>query len=145
MGESDVDSLMMVYREAVKICNKHSLSFSFNVDHGTYETALEFVGNTTHHPPISPNWDSNPTIFCPDILDYHNKIIIEWEEEVGNRRAGAKLAKKGHHREGDMDTKRDTRRTQYYNGGNFRVLRLYESDNSWSEKLSMFLLGLTTL
>ena len=39
------------------------------------------------------------------MLDYHNKIIIEYEEEVGERRSGAKLAKKGHHREDDMDTK----------------------------------------
>lgn len=142
MGQIDIDSLMMVYRETVRLADVHSLPFSFSVDHGTYETAIEFVGNVSHHPPMSKNWDSNPTIFCPDLLDFHNKIIIEWEEEVGNRRPGAKLAKKGHNREGDMDTKRDSRRTQYYKSGKFRVLRIYESDKMWKEKLEAFLLSI---
>ncbi len=133
---------MMVYRKCVKLCKENSLSFKFTVDHGTFETAIEFIGSKPYHPPISESWEQNPTIFCPDLLDYHNKIIIEYEEEVGNRRPGAKLAQKGHHREGDMDTKRDTRRTRYYRDGKFRVLRIYESDIMWQKKLAEFLLKL---
>lgn len=142
MGEIDTESLMKVYRECVKLCKEYSLPFAFRVDHGTYETAIEFIGSKPYHPPLSESWEQNPIIFCPDLLDYYNKIIIEYEEEVGKRRSGAKLAKKGHHREGDMDTKRDIRRTRYYRDGGFRVLRIYEADIMWHKKLVEFLLNL---
>jgi len=142
MGEIDIDHLMKIYRECVELCKVHHLPYSFSVDHGTYETAIEFIGSKSYHPPISENWNQNPDIFCPDLLDYHNKIIIEYEEEVGERRAGSKLARKGHHREGDMDTKRDVRRNLYYNDGKFRVLRIYDSDMLWQKKLAGFLIKL---
>jgi len=139
MGEIDIESLMKIYRECVALCKEHQLPFTFRVDHGTYETAIEFVESKSYHPPISENWNQNPDLFCPDILDYEHKIIIEYEEEVGGRRPGAKLARKGHHREGDMDTKRDVRRNLYYKEGKFRALRIYESDNLWKKKLADFL------
>ena len=142
MGEIDIESLMKIYRECVSICKEYHLSYSFRVDHGTYETAIEFIGSKSYHPPISENWNQNPEIFCPDLLDYENKIIIEYEEEVGERRPGAKLARKGHHREGDLDTKQDVRRNSYYNDGAFRVLRIYESDILWQKKLVDFLMKL---
>lgn len=142
MGEIDVENLMKIYRECVALCKEHQLGFVFKVDHGTYETAIEFIGSKSYHPPISKNWNQNPEIFCPDLLDYYNKIIIEYEEEVGQRLLGAKLARKGHHREGDMDTKRDVKRNLYYKDGKFRVLRIYESDILWQKKLADFLINL---
>ncbi len=142
MGEIDIESLMKIYRECVAICKEHHLQFIFQVDHGTYETAIEFIGSKSYHPPISENWNQNPEIFCPDLLDYYNKIIIEYEEEVGGRRPGAKLARKGHHREGDLDTKRDFKRNLYYKDGAFRVLRIYESDKLWQKKITDFLMKL---
>ena len=140
MGQVDIESLFRVYEQVKEITKQHNLQFSFKIDHGTYETAIEFVGNKSFHPPISENWDSHPDIFCPDLLDWHNKIIIEYEEEVGNPRSGAFLAKKGHHREGDMDNKRDTRRGIFYEQAGFHILRLWESDQLWKEKLEKFLL-----
>ena len=142
MGEIDIENLMKIYRECVSLCKEHQFPFTFQVDHGTYETAIEFIGSKSYHPPISKNWNQTPDIFCPDLLDYYNKIIIEYEEEVGKRQTGAKLARKGHHREGDMDTKRDVRRNLYYNNGKFRVLRIYESDILWQKKLANFLMKL---
>lgn len=142
MGEIDIEPLMKIYRECVAICKEHQLPFIFQVDHGTYETAIEFIGSKSYHPPISENWNQNPEIFCPDLLDYYNKIIIEYEEEVGGRRPGAKLARKGHHREGDLDTKRDFKRNLYYKDGAFRVLRIYESDKLWQKKITDFLMKL---
>ncbi len=142
MGLVDIDSLFRVYYQIKKIIKKHSLLISFKIDHGTYETAIEFVGTRFFHPPLSKNWDSNPDILCPDLLDWHNKIIIEYEEEIGEQRRGAFLAKKGHHREGDMDNKRDTRRGTFYKQTGFHILRLWESDNMWEEKLETFLLTL---
>jgi fructose/tagatose bisphosphate aldolase len=143
MGEIDIDHLMKIYRQCVRLCKKYQLPFTFHVDHGTYETAIEFIGSKSYHPPISENWNQNPDIFCPDLLDYEHKIIIEYEEEVGERQTGSKLARKGHHREGDMDTKRDIRRNLYYEDGKFRVLRIYESDILWQKKLANFLIELT--
>jgi len=142
VGLVDIDSLFRIYEQVKKIIKKHDLLFSFKVDHGTYETAIEFVGNKSFHPPISENWGSHRDIFCPDLLDWHNRIIIEYEEEVGERRRGAFLAKKGHHREGDMDNKRDTRREKFYKHRGFHILRIWESDNMWEEKLETFLLAL---
>ncbi len=140
MGVADIDSLFRVYDQLKKIIKQHELQFSFKIDEGTFETAIEFIGSKPYHPPLSQDWSSKSVIFCPDLLDWHHKIIIEFEEEIGDRRPGAKLAKKGHHREGDMDNKRDTRRTGYYKHGGFHTLRIWESDKSWKKKLEQFLL-----
>ena len=142
MGEVDIENLFRIYDHTNFIIKKHSLLFSFKIDHGTYETAIEFVGNRTFHPPISKNWDSNYDILCPDLLDYHNRVIIEYEEEIGEPQRGAALAKKGHSREGDFDTRRDERRNHYYTQGGFRLLRIWESDKLWREKVEEFLLNL---
>ena len=140
MGHQDIASLFVINGEIKTICKKHNWDFSFKIDLGNYETALEFVGITIFHPPIAKDWSTNPIILCPDLLDYNNKLIIEYEEEIGNKRNGSKLAKKGHHREGDFDNKRDTRRNKFYTRGGFHVLRLWESDQDWKEKLEEFLL-----
>jgi hypothetical protein len=140
MGHQDIASLFVIKGEISTISKKNNLDFSFKVDLGNYETALEFVGVNAFHPPISKDWSTNPIILCPDLLDYHNRMIIEYEEEIGNRRTGARLAKKGHHREGDFDNSRDSRRNKFYKRGGFHVLRIWESDKNWKEKLEEFLL-----
>lgn len=145
MGVKDSDALHAIYDKAKTFCKANDLPYSFKVDNGDYETAIEFTYEDakwhTAHPPISKNWDSNPTILCPDILDYEHKLVIEFEEEPGPRKSGAHYAKKGHSREGDIDTKKDIRRGDYYSWGKFRVLRFYEADlkeENW-EKLYKFL------
>jgi hypothetical protein len=140
MGHQDIASLFVIKGEIRILCKKNNLDFSFKVDLGNYETALEFVGVNVFHPPISKDWSTSPIILCPDLLDYHHRMIIEYEEEIGNRRAGAQLAKKGHNREGDFDNSRDSRRNKFYKRGGFHVLRLWESDKNWKEKLEEFLL-----
>ena len=141
MGEIDLEKLFEIYYECLLISKKYNLPYRFKIDEGTYETAIEFIECKPHHPPISKNWKSKPIIFCPDLFDYYNKIIIEYEEEVGKPLAGATLAKKGHSSEGDFDTKRDERRNKYYKDGGFRVLRLWESDKSWRKTLKNFLMS----
>ena len=140
MGLADIESHFRIYNQVKKIIKTHNLLFSFKVDTGAFETAIEFIEEKPYHPPLSKDWSQKPIILCPDLLDWHNKIIIEYEEEVGDKRLGAKLARKGHHREGDMDNKRDIRRTQYYKLGGFHTLRIWESDESWKESLELFLL-----
>jgi len=140
MGYIDIAALFTINGEIKNINKKHNLHNSFKIDLGNYETALEFVGHQIFHPPISKDWSTNPIILCPDLLDYHNRLIIEYEEEIGEKRKGAKLAKKGHNREGDMDNYQDARRNKFYNRGGFHVLRLWESDKDWKEKLENFVI-----
>jgi len=146
MGHKDLAALDAIYQKAKEICNVENLQFQFTVDHGDYETAIQFkeigINQVYHaHPPYSEDWESNPEIICPDIMDYAHKIIIEYEEESGNRKPGAHLAKKGHGHPGDLPTKRDTRRNRYYELGGFHFLQYWESDlkaKNW-EKLRTFL------
>ena len=145
MGLVDIESLFRIYEQVKKITKQHNLDFSFKIDHGTYETAIEFVGKKSFHSPISKNWNTNPDIFCPDLLDYHNKIIIEYEEGIGEPSTGAKPARKGHSREGDIDSKRDERRNNFYEQAGFRLIRIWESDKAWQKKLERSLLQLGSI
>lgn len=145
MGNVDLEKLFDIYYEALYIAKKYNLPYHFKIDEGTYETALEFIEDKSYHPPISTTWKPKPVIFCPDLLDYYHKIIIEYEEEVGEPQLGAKLATKGHNREGDFDTKRDEKRNRYYNLAGFSVLRIWKSDNFWRDKLKTFLCDLSSL
>jgi len=142
MGVIDIENLFQIYYEINKIKKKHKLYFNFKIDSGNYETAIEFVGINHFHPPISHDWSGNPTIFCPDLLDYHHHIIVEYEEEIGNKRPGARLAKKGHNRRGDIANKRDERRNRYYKQAGFHYLQIWEHEINWQEKLESFLLNI---
>lgn len=143
MGQIDLENLFKIYYEINSIKKKHNLNkLNFKIDEGCYETAIEFVGSTHYHPPISQDWSNSPIIFCPDLLDYNNKIIIEYEEEIGNKKPGDKLAKKGHNRPGDIANKRDDKRNNYYNDGGFHYFQIWESDKFWKENLKKFMLSL---
>lgn len=147
MGIKDLERIHPVYRSCIDFCEVIELPYKFKEDLGTYETAIEFVEfafeeYAHYHPPISENWETNPEINCPDILDYDHKIIIEFEEETGPRKNGAHLAKKGHGHEGDLDNIRDSKRNLHYK--DFRVFRLWQSvyeKEQWKIKLFEFLLS----
>ena len=142
MGHKDLDSLHTIYEKIKTICKTNDLPYHFNVDDGDWETAIEFSDGNNYHPPISQDWSANPVIFCPDLLDYENRIIIEFEEEVGKQLPGAKLAKKGHNREGDFASKRDDKRNYFYKQGGFKMLQIWNSDNKWISKLEAFLINI---
>ena len=142
MGVVDNSILQNINTEIKKFCKENKLPFSFKTDDGTYETAIEFTEIGYHHPPKAKNWDSNPNIFCPDLIDYPNHTIIEYEEEGGKRRSGARIATKGHGREFDLQNKKDIERDYWYEIGGFRVLKIWEHDyknGTWKQKLHDFL------
>lgn len=150
MGERDIQELTDINKEIHNICEKYKLPFKFETDKGQYQTAIEFffLGDAKNpqwevlHPPRSKDWSTNPTIYCPDLLDFKYKLIIEYEEEGQKRLSGARLARKGHGPIGDMTNKRDSRRDDYYRWGKFRVLKFYEADlkaQNWG-KIHKFLL-----
>ena len=94
MGNQDLERLYPVYRACVDFSKLADLPYSFKEDSGNYETAIQFKEEHFAHPPWSEDWQTNPEILCPDILEYEHKIIIEFEEETGNRKSGAHYAKK---------------------------------------------------
>ena len=142
MGNIDIDNLFKIYYEINSINEKHHLKYSFKIDKGNFETAIEFWEIGYHHPPKSKDWDESKkcgtTILCPDLLDYQHKIIIEYEEEPKPGKRGGKLGKKGHTEESSRDTNRDL----YYRLGGFRLYKIWESDKDWKSNLEKFLLGL---
>jgi len=133
MGHRDLMSLYPVYQECKKISDELNFGFSFKWDQGDYETRIDI------------NEDGNcvlgngqlPLIgyemFCPDILDYTNRIIIEFEEECQPDKGAKK--RKGHF---EINT-RDVRRGKYYNKAKFDLLRIWESDKQWKKTLKQFL------
>jgi len=159
LGEIDIEKLHKIYRFATDLSMLLELPFRFKEDGGDYETAIQFKtmvpplvqeGDSRvipFHPPIQSKEEIikiGDKVYCPDILDFENKIIIEYEEEGGRRRAGARLATKGHGREGDLPTKRDSKRDNYYSLAGFRVWKIYEYDlkkNNWKQHLARFLLN----
>ena len=145
MGNQDIHRLHPIYRAATDFCRLAELPFSFKVDSGNYETGIVFNIETKSYRKPEPHetWDNvkyPETMVCGDVTSYDHKIIIEIEEETGPRRTGAKLALKGHGHEGDPDTKKDSRRNEYYKMAGFRVLRIWESHckHAVTWKLNLF-------
>jgi len=133
LGIKDTISLHKIYGKLQELENKNGWGFSFVVDDGTYETAIIFHQDEEHYyrkPKEKDTWkdlDELEVMICPDIVDFSNKIIIEYEEETGNRRSGAYLARKGHGHEGDLPSERDSRRNKFYSDNKFRFCRIWQS------------------
>ncbi len=134
MGHKDLDSLFPIVQEARRISDEFNLGFSFKWDQGDYETRVD-ISESGH------TWLGSGQlplvgyrIFCPDILDYHNKIILEYDEESKPNK-GAKR-RKGHF-EGN---KRDERRKWYYTIAKFDFFIIWQSNKNWKEDLKQFLI-----
>ena len=144
MGEIDLQNIHKIYRYCVDFCKVNSIQYKFKVDDGNFETMIEFKDETMIHPPNSTNWDelkkNNIIPICPDILDYQNLIIIEYEEESRPGVRMGRLGKKGHWEE----SKRDERRDSLYRTHKFRLCKIWESEfkksSKWQLILSKFLL-----
>ena len=146
MGQQDIHNIHPIYRACIDFCKLSELPFTFKVDSGNYETGIVFNIETGSYRRRNSfeTWQdiTYPEVMvCPDVLDFDHKIIIEFEEETGNRRSGDYLAKKGHGHEGDLDNKRDTKRGEFYK--DFTVFRLWEStykNKNWKLELFEFLI-----
>lgn len=137
LGQVDIEILMKINEEIKKL---HT-NYTFKVDHGSFETAIEFTPIGYHHPPKATSWiDLNGNeIKCPDLLDWEHRRIIEYEEESKPGKKGGKLGKKGHYAE----SRRDSRRDQLYRISGFKVLKIWESDykdGSYIEDIKHFLI-----
>ena len=130
-----------IYRILTDQCKEYGWPYQFKEDVGSFETAIEFWEMGYYHPPKSKSWNeakkNGNTIKCPDILDYSNKLIIEFEEEPKPGKKGGKLGKKGHTEESARDTNRD----MLYRIGGFKFCKVWESEpmNVLEAKLHYFL------
>ena len=149
MGTADLMRIFPIVQEARRLEKKYNWGYEFHWDQGTFETAIVFKENGTwERPTFIQSWAEvrakNLDLFCPDIIDFQKKIIIEFEEESLPMK-GPKIRKKGHWEE----SKRDSRRDKFYKKGKFSVLKIWESeyqsaDNEWGRKLDSFLVGCFT-
>lgn len=148
MGEIDIENVNKIYRACVDFSSLCNLPFQFKEDSGHKET---MIGITEYGIVFRPDEElklnirdffSQGRMFVPDVMDYNNKIIIEFEETPGKPRPGAKLAKKGH--DPDGNDKRTSWRDLYYNLGKFRLLKIFDyefaDEKKWKVKLFRFLM-----
>ena len=145
MGHVDIVVLHKIYRKCVDLEKENNWNFRFKEDSGDFETMIEFtelvldnqIVLVPHHPPLAKNWDDMELCNAPDIMDYDNRIIIEFEEEAKPQK-GPKIMKKGHWAESKKDSKRDER----YEKSKFRVCKIWQSElkhGPWELKLFYFL------
>ena len=146
MGDRDIHNIHPIYRHTVDVCKLHNLPFTVKEDLGSMETAIQFKEEYFSHPPFSEDWETNPEIVCPDVIILYNDNvmgIIEYEEKTGNRKSGARMARKGHGHEGDYDTKKDSRRNEHYETSKIPLHRIWESrfkkSNIWKIALTDFI------
>ena len=142
LGAADIERLHPIYRFATDFSKLMGFPFTFSEDSGSFETviAIDDDGRYQRAEP-EQNFESYGNgwhVFVPDILDYENKIIIEFEEESKPQK-GPKIRKKGHWEE----SKRDIRRDQYYRVAGFSVFKIWQNQykkNSWKIPLVQFLI-----
>ena len=149
MGKQDIYNIHPIYRACIDFTKLSELPFTFKVDSGNYETGIVFNIETKSYRRHNSfeTWQdiTYPEVMtCPDVLDFDHKIIVEFEEETGPRKPGAKYAKKGHGHEGDYNTTRDNLRNDAYLAAGFVVFRLWEStfkNKNWKLQLFEFLIS----
>jgi len=144
MGEVDILVLHPIYRECLELNKENGWGFAFKEDSGDFETMVQFFESgpgerlRMAHPPTAENWDDMDLCNAPDIMDFENRIIIEYEEESRPGKRSGKLGRKGHW----SDSKRDTQRDTNYRRAGFRVCKIWESEmkkGPWNLKLFHFL------
>lgn len=135
-----IKDLVQLY-EVVKICRslekEHNWGYQFTWDQGTFETAIIIHNNDGLWKAgrLVEGWENmeiDTSMFCPDIIDFNKRIIIEYDETPGKPRKGARLAKKGHDPDG-MDY-RTARRNEAYARAGFEVCIIHDIDSEKTKK-----------
>jgi len=146
MGHKDIIKLHCLYNKIRELSNEHGWHFQFKVDDGNFETAI-IIGMDGEWQLPGPEsmqelklQEFQEKLFCPDLIELYQKIIIEFEElaKPNTGYLGAKMHK-GHT---DYTNSRDSVRDEYYGKTGFHVLKIYENeykDGSWISKLEKFL------
>lgn len=146
MGEIDIENLHKIYRACTDFSKLAGLSFKFQEDSGHKETMIRIWEDGRYEKPETDRSLSTVSIpqsrwFVPDVMDFQNKIIIEFDETPGAPRKGARLARKGH--DPDGNDIRTSWRDLYYGLAKFRLLKIFDfefkDEALWKCKLFRFL------
>jgi len=145
LGEVDIVVLHDIYKHACRLEKEFNWGYHFEVDSGGFETMLAFHkgGNLTVPNIIIQNMHPDTIkrkykVLVPDIIDYSNKVIIEYEEESEPMK-GPKIRKRGHWEESKHDAERDL----YYHNAGYTVLKIWENEYNrdvWKPKVKEFLM-----
>lgn len=136
MGETD---LMQLYKIKKWVKDFDAFAFNFIVDTNTLESRTGILineyGTVIKSSGISES-DAKQyrkdgfKPFVPDLIDFKNKLIIEWQEEPKPNK-GAKIIKKGHDEFSDSD------KDLYYKLAGFKQLKLWESFSDEENKKAL--------
>lgn len=139
MGIQDLEKLFHIYQQVKEIDDKKY--FKFAIDSDTKEGKTRIIINEFG------KWQKAPTLtqkqaeefrkkgfrqFVPDLIDFKNKIIIEYQEESEGRhgilRRRGKINKKGHDEFSDED------KDIFYELAKFNQLKIWENTHPKIQK-----------
>jgi hypothetical protein len=140
--KKDLVTIHKIYSQANKTIKENKLPFHFKPDDGDYETRIDISETGLVEKGNGELPKPHFEMFCPDLIDFKNKRIIEYEEEA-KKHSGYLGAKpnKGHFPE--LLNKRDDKREKHYKYAGFDFLKIWEGeikDGSWYHKLKIWLL-----
>lgn len=138
MGHNDLMQLYPIVQECKRLESIYNWGFKFEWDQGDFETRIDISEDGVWSKGSNILPVSGFEMFCPDIVEFSDQFIIEFEEEA-KPNTGYHRAKKhkGHFQE--LLTVRDEIRDKYYKLAGFEVLKIWESDGEWKVKLKKFL------
>lgn len=146
MGVQDLEKLFFIHKQVKEIDEKKY--YNFTIDSDTKEGKTRIVINEFG------KWQKVPSLtqeqaeefrkkgfrqFVPDLIDFKNKIIIEYQEESEGRhgilRRRGKINKKGHDEFSDED------KDIFYDLAKFNQLKIWENTppEKQIEELRLFL------
>lgn len=144
MGHVDIEKLHKIYRACTDFSTLGSLPFRFLEDAGHQETAIIIREDGIVSRPdrieitvgeLAGIEKIQARCFVPDVMDFTNKIIVEFEETYTTK-------KKGH--DPDGNDLRTSWRDLYYGLGAFRLLKIFDyefkDERVWKIKLFRFLM-----
>ena len=146
MGIQDLKKLFEISKEIKKIDVENNFNFTIDTDtkEGKTRIVIDEFGSWRKTPCLTEEQASEFRKkgfrqFVPDLIDFKNKIIIEYQEECKGRegilRRRGKINKKGHDEFSDED------KDIFYELAKFNQLKIWENtpQNEQDEELKNFL------
>ena len=146
MGIQDLEKLFCIHKQIKEIDEKNHYDFIIDTDtkEGKTRIVIDEFGTWKKVPSLTEKQAENYRKkgfrqFVPDLIDFKNKIIIEYQEECEGRqgvlRRRGKINKKGHDEFSDED------KDLFYELAKFSQLKIWENTapEKQNEELKEFL------
>ena len=142
MGIQDLNKLFEIHREIKKIDTENKFNFVIDTDtkEGKTRIVIDEFGTWKKTPSLTEEQASEFRKkgfrqFVPDLIDFKNKLIIEYQEESKGRqgilRRRGKINKKGHDEFSDED------KDIFYELANFNQLKIWENTDVEEQRKEM--------